>query len=200
MNILIIGGNGTIGKKVSFFLSKGNKIITAGRNSGDLKVDLSDSNSIKNLFEKNRNFDAVISIAGEAVWAQFDDLSEEDYYKGIKNKMMGQVNLVKIGRKYINYGGSFTLTTGILADNPVKMTTSAALVNGGIHSFVKAASLEMENNIRVNVISPGLVEDSAEKYKDYFPGYEIVKMKDLAELYAKVILGEQNGEVIRIYR
>ena len=200
MNILIIGGNGTIGKKVSSFLSKGNKIITAGRNSGDLKVDLSDSNSIKNLFEKNRNFDAVISIAGEAVWAPFDDLSEEDYYKGIKNKMMGQVNLVKIGRKYINYGGSFTLTTGILADNPVKMTTSAALVNGGIHSFVKAASLEMENNIRVNVISPGLVEDSAEKYKDYFPGYEIVKMKDLAELYAKVILGEQNGEVIRIYR
>jgi len=200
MKILIVGGNGTIGKKVSSFLSKENEIITAGRNSGDLRIDLSDSNSIKNLFIKNNNFNAVISIAGEAVWAPFDDLTEEDYYKGIKNKMMGQVNLVKIGRKYINHGGSFTLTTGILADNPVKMTTSAALVNGGIHSFVKAASLEMENNIRVNVISPGLVEDSAEKYKDYFPGYEIVKMKDLAELYAKVILGEQNGEVIRIYR
>jgi NAD(P)-dependent dehydrogenase (short-subunit alcohol dehydrogenase family) len=199
MKILIIGGNGTIGKKVSSFLSKENEIITAGRNSGDLKIDLSDSNSIKNLFKKNRNFDAVISIAGEAVWAPFDDLTEEDYYKGIKNKMMGQVNLVKIGRKYINYGGSFTLTTGILADNPVKMTTSAALVNGGIHSFVKAASLEMENNIRVNVISPGLVEDSAEKYKDYFPGYEIIKMKNLAKLYLKVIQGDQNGEVIRIY-
>jgi len=199
MNILIVGGSGTIGKKVSSFLSKENEIITAGRNSGALRIDLSDSNSIKNLFKKNRNFDAVISIAGEAVWAPFDDLTEEDYYKGIKNKMMGQVNLVKIGRKYINYGGSFTLTTGILADNPVKMTTSAALVNGGIHSFVKAASLEMENNIRVNVISPGLVEDSAEKYKDYFPGYEIVKMKKLAELYAKVIKGDQNGEVIRIY-
>ena len=200
MKILIVGGNGTIGKKVSSFLSKENEIITAGRNSGDIRIDLSDSNSIKNLFIKNNNFNAVISIAGEAVWAPFDDLTEEDYYKGIKNKMMGQVNLVKIGRKYINHGGSFTLTTGILADNPVKMTTSAALVNGGIHSFVKAASLEMENNIRVNVISPGLVEDSAEKYKDYFPGYEIVKMKDLAELYAKVIQGEQNGEVIRIYR
>tara|TARA_X000001036_G_scaffold180102_1_gene170496 strand:+ start:49 stop:651 length:603 start_codon:yes stop_codon:yes gene_type:complete len=199
MKILIIGGNGTIGKRVSFFLSKENEIITAGRNSGDLKIDLSDSNSIKNLFEKNRTFDAVISIAGEAVWAPFDNLTEEDYYKGIKNKMMGQVNLVKVGRKYINHGGSFTLTTGVLADNPVKSTTCAALVNGGIHSFVKAASLEMENNIRVNVISPGLVEDSAEKYKDYFPGYEIVKMNKLAEVYAKVVHGEQNGEVIRIY-
>jgi len=199
MKIIIVGGNGTIGKKVSSFLSKENEVITAGRNSGDLKIDLSDSNSIKSLFEKNKNFDAVISIAGEAVWAPFDNLTEDDYYKGIKNKMMGQVNLVKIGYKYINYGGSFTLTTGILADNPVKMTTSAALVNGGIHSFVKAVSLEMENNIRVNVISPGLVEDSAEKYKDYFPGYKIVKMKNLAELYGKVIQGNQNGEVIRIY-
>ena len=199
MKILIVGGNGTIGKKVSSFLSKENEVITAGRNSGDLKIDLSDSNSIKSLFEKNKNFDAVISIAGEAVWASFDNLTEDDYYKGIKNKMMGQVNLVKIGYKYLNYGGSFTLTTGILADNPVKMTTSAALVNGGIHSFVKAVSLEMENNIRVNVISPGLVEDSAEKYKDYFPGYKIVKMKNIAKLYAKVIKGNQNGEVIRIY-
>ena len=119
--------------------------------------------------------------------------------KIIKNKLMGQVNLVKIGRNYMNHGGSITLTTGILADNPVKMTTSAALVNGGIHSFVKAASLEMENNIRVNVVSPGLVEDSAVKYKDYFPGYDIVKMQNLAELYEKVINGEQNGEVFRIY-
>ena len=112
---------------------------------------------------------------------------------------MGQVNLVKIGRNYMNHGGSITLTTGILADNPVKMTTSAALVNGGIHSFVKAASLEMENNIRVNVVSPGLVEDSAVKYKEYFPGYDIVKMQNLAELYEKVINGEQNGQVFRIY-
>ncbi len=199
MKILIIGGNGTIGKKVSTFLSTKNKIITAGRNSGDLKIDLSDSDSIKNLFENNNDFDAVISIAGEAVWAPFKDLTEEDYYKGIKNKLMGQVNLVKIGRNYMNYGGSITLTTGILADNPVKMTTSAALVNGGIHSFVKAASLEMENNIRVNVVSPGLVEDSAVKYKDYFPGYDIVKMQNLAELYEKVINGQQNGEVFRIY-
>lgn len=199
MKILIVGGNGTIGKKVASFLSDKHEIMTAGRKSGDLRIDLSDSNSIKSLFENNKKFNAVVSIAGEAVWAPFNDLTEENYYTGIKNKMMGQVNLVKIGCKYINYGGSFTLTTGILADNPVKMTTSAALVNGGIHSFVKAVSLEMENNIRVNVISPGLVEDSAEKYKDYFPGYEIVKMKNLAKLYLKVIQGDQNGEVIRIY-
>ena len=145
MRILVIGGNGTIGKKVSSFLSKKNEVITAGRKSGDLKIDLSDSNSIKSLFETNKKFDSVISIAGEAIWAPFERITEDQYYIGIKNKMMGQVNLVRIGWKYIKKGGSITLTTGILADNPVKMTTSAALVNGGIHSFVKAAILEIKN-------------------------------------------------------
>jgi hypothetical protein len=49
---------------------------------------------------------------------------------------MGQVNLVRIGQAYLINGGSFTLTTGMLADYPVHMTSSAAMVNGGIHSFV----------------------------------------------------------------
>jgi len=75
---------------------------------------------------------------------------------------MGQVNLVRIGKNYLNQNGSITLTTGILADDPVVKTTSATMVNGGIHSFVKAVSLEIGNGIRVNVVSPGLVEDSHE--------------------------------------
>ena len=33
---------------------------------------------------------------------------------------MGQVNFVRIGRKYINSKGSITLSTGILADDPVE--------------------------------------------------------------------------------
>ena len=128
MKILIIGGEGTIGKKVVSYLSKNHSIITAGRKNGEIYLDLSKKESIKQLFENNNKFDAVISIAGQVIWAPFSDISEDDFYIGIKNKMMGQVNLVQIGQNYINPGGSFTLTTGILADKPVKMTTAAALV------------------------------------------------------------------------
>ena len=113
--------------------------------------------------------------------------------------MMGQVNLVQIGQNYITKGGSLTLTTGVLADKPVKMTTGAALVNGAIHSFVKAVILEIKNNIRVNVVSPGLVKDSEEKYGDYFQGYNVIPMQKLAETYSKIIEGTKNGEVIRVY-
>lgn len=199
MRILIVGGQGTIGKKVVSFLSKDHKIVTAGRKNGDIYLDLSNTKSIKKLFENNDKFDAVISIAGQVIWAPFSDLSEDDFYVGIKNKMMGQVNLVQIGQKYISSGGSFTLTTGILADQPVKMTTGASLVNGAIHSFVKAVILEIKNNIRVNVVSPGLVKDSEEKYGNYFPGYNVIPMQKLAKTYAQIVEGKQNGEVIRVY-
>ncbi len=199
MKILIIGGNGTIGNKVSSHFSDNNEIIIAGRTSGDLIVDISDSHSIKSMFEKTVGLDAIICIAGEAKWDDFDELSEEDYYIGVKSKLMGQVNVVRIGRNYLNPSGSITLSTGILADDPVVKTTSAAMVNGGIHSFVQAVALEIENGIRVNAVSLGVVEDAYDKYKDYFPGHNPIPMKKVINAYARSVLGKSNGEIIRIY-
>lgn len=78
------------------------------------------------------------------------------------------------------------------------MTTSAAMVNGAIHSFVKAASLEVENGIRINAVSAGLVEDAVEKYQDYFPGHSPVPMEKVVNGYLKSIEGKINGHIIRI--
>lgn len=197
MKILIIGGNGTIGKKVTERLSEKHEVIVAGRNSGDVKVDFSDSKSIKSMFEEVGKVDAIIAIAGDAKWDKFENLSEDDFYIGIKSKLMGQVNVVRIGKDYLNPGGSITLSTGILADDPVDMTTSAAMVNGAIHSFVKAVVLEL-NNIRVNVVCSDLVEDAYEKYKDYFPGNTPVPMHKIVDGYVKCVEGKINGRILRI--
>ena len=199
MKILIIGGAGTIGKTVVTHLQDDHEVITAGRQSGRLQVDMSDADSVRNLFENTGRLDAVIVIAGEAKWAPFESLSEDDFYIGIRNKMMGQVNVVRIGKEYLNEGGSITLTTGILGERPVPMTTSAALVNGAIHSFVLAFKEDFPEGPRLNVVAPGLVEDAYEKYKDYFPGHKPVSMKAVAEAYASSVLGEVHGEVIRVY-
>ena len=199
MKILIIGGKGTIGKKVSAHLSKKHEIISAGRSSGDVTVDIEDSGSIKAMFESTGNFDAIVCIAGEAKWAVFQDLAEDDFYIGLRSKLMGQVNLVRIGQDYLNRGGSFTLTTGILADHPVVMTTSPAMVNGAIHSFVKAAALELKNEIRINVVSSGLVEDAVEKYEAYFPGHNPIPMTKVINGYVRSIEGKRSGEVITMY-
>ena len=199
MRILIIGGHGTIGRKVTKHLSENNDLIIAGRKSGDITVDISNSNAIQSMFDKTGQVDAIICIAGEAKWADFNDLTEEDYYIGLKSKLMGQINLVRIGKNYLKQGGSITLSTGILADDPVIKTTSAAMVNGGIHSFVQAVALEIENGIRVNAVSLGVVEDAYEKYKDYFPGYNPIPMTKVVNAYTRSVKGKDNGKIIRIY-
>ncbi|SHG62119.1 NAD(P)-dependent dehydrogenase, short-chain alcohol dehydrogenase family [Salegentibacter echinorum] len=198
MKILVIGGNGTIGKKVSSHFKKDNEVLIAGRTSGDVTLDLADSNSIRKMFEKTGKLDAIICIAGEAKWAYFDELTEDDYYIGLKSKLMGQVNLVRIGKEFLNPKGSITLTTGILADEPVAQTTSAAMVNGGIHSFVKAVVLEMENNLRINAVSSDMVEDAYEKYKDVFPGHNPVPMDKVINAYVKSVKGKVNGQIISV--
>ena len=199
MKILLVGGNGTIGKRVRDHFSKKHEVLVASRNSDVYTLDLSSSDSIKTLFERTGKIDAIICTAGEAKWAPFNDLTEEDYYIGFRNKLMGQVNLVRIGKEYLNPLGSITLTTGILADDPVPQTASAAMVNGAIHSFVKAAQLELENGIRLNVVSSGLVEDALEKYENYFPGHNAIPMGKVVNGYVRSVEGKGSGEVIRIY-
>lgn len=199
MKILIVGGNGTIGSKVSHHFSKNHEVIVATRNSGDVNLDMADSKSIKALFEKIRKVDAVVCTAGDAKWANFDEMTEDDFYIGIKSKLMGQINLVRIGKDYMNPGGSFTLSTGILADHPVRMTTSAAMVNGSIHSFVKAVSLELKNDIRINVVSSGLVEDAVEHYQAYFPGHNPIPMGKVVNGFVKSVEGAETGEIIKMY-
>ena len=198
MKILVIGGNGTIGKKVSDRLSQKHEVLVAGRNSGNVTVDFSDATSIKSMFETVGKLDAIVAIAGDAKWDKFNNLSEEDFYIGIKSKMMGQVNVVRIGKDYLNPNGSITLSTGILADDPVDMTTSAAMVNGAINSFVQAVALELEEGKRINVVCSDLVEDSFEKYKDYFPGNTPVPMHKIVDGYAKSIEGRITGRILRI--
>jgi len=199
MKILIIGGTGTVGKTIVNYFSKEHDVIVASRSSKEYPIDISSSESIKQLVQKVGLCDAIICAAGEAKWGQFKNLTEEDYYIGIKSKLMGQVNLVQIAQNYLSQNGSITLTTGILADDPVVQTTSAAMVNGGIHSFVKAAALELENGNRLNVVSSGVVENAYKKYQSYFPGHTPIPMQKMLRGYIRSVEGKGNGQIIRIY-
>jgi NAD(P)-dependent dehydrogenase (short-subunit alcohol dehydrogenase family) len=199
MKILIIGGTGTIGKRLVSHFNEKHEVLVASRENGDYMVDITDAVSIRRLMESIPSLDSVICVAGESKWDDFKDLSEDDFYIGIKSKLMGQINLVRIGQDYLKSRGSITLTTGILADDPVIKTTSAAMVNGAIHSFVKAVALELENELRVNVVSSGVVEDAYEKYKSFFPGHNPVPMNKVINAYVRSVEGHGNGEIIRVY-
>jgi NAD(P)-dependent dehydrogenase (short-subunit alcohol dehydrogenase family) len=198
MKILLIGAGGTIGKAVDKELSQRHEIIRIGRNSGDFHVDISDSASIRKLFEQTGKFDALVCAAGNVTFAPLADMSEESFALGLKDKLMGQVNLLLIGREFANDGASFTFTTGVLSHDPIRSGASAALVNGALDSFVRAAAIELPRGLRVNSISPNVLVEAMGKYAPYFRGFKPVPAADVALAYAKSVEGLQTGQTFHI--
>ena len=201
MKILVIGGTGLIGATVVDLLKEKNKdaqIIVAGFSNGDIKVDISSEKSIKDMYEKIGKLDAVVMTTGKVKFAALKDLSVDDYTLGLDNKLMGQVNVVKIGLDYMNDGGSFTLTSGILNIEPIYMGASAAMVNGAIDGFVTASAIEMPRGIRINSVSPTVVTEALGKYDAFFPGFEPVSVNTVASAYRKSISGLSTGKIIRV--
>lgn len=199
MKIIIIGGTGTIGKAVAKELSSRHEIITVGYQHGDFQADITKSSSIEEMYQKIGKFDAVVAATGKVHFASLTDFKAEDYSIGLESKLMGQVNLVLIGMKYINDSGSFTLTSGILSDDPIRYGSSAAMVNGAINSFVMSAAIEMPRNIRINAVSPTVLSDSMDKYAEYFRGFEPVSSHRVALAYSKSIEGVQTGQVYKVW-
>lgn len=198
MKIIIVGATGTIGKVLTAELRKRHEVVAAASKSGDMKVDIESATSIRDMFSKVGKFDALVSTTGKAAFAPLDKLTEDDFYKGIRSKMMGQINLVMIGKEFINDGGSFTLTSGVLANDPIKSGTGLSFVNGALNSFAISAAIELTRGIRINVVSPGLVQDSYASLGSYFPGHEPVPMNRVVTGYLKAIEGFGTGKVIEI--
>jgi NAD(P)-dependent dehydrogenase (short-subunit alcohol dehydrogenase family) len=173
-------------------------VINASRTNAEIKVNIESTSSIEAMYKKVGKFDAVISTTGEGYFGPLKNATDAVFRKGINSKLMGQVNLVLIGQHHINEKGSFTLTTGILADDPVFNGSNLSLVNGGINSFVIAAAIELENNVRINAVSPGVVED-APHYFPFFPGHIPVAMDNVVAAYIKSVDGFLTGKIIRVF-
>lgn len=195
MRILVIGGTGTIGQSVVSELSLRHKVIIAGYQNGEVRVDIADKNSIERMFQNLGKIDAVISTTGKVHFGPFPEITEEQYALGLNNKLMGQVNLVSIGLNYLNDQGSFTLTSGVLNRDPIRLGSSAAMVNGAIDGFVKAVAIEMPRGIRINTVSPTVVAESMDKYADFFRGFVSIPAATVAQAYVKSVEGAQTGQI-----
>jgi NAD(P)-dependent dehydrogenase (short-subunit alcohol dehydrogenase family) len=199
MKVILVGASGTIGKRIYDTFSTKHEVVRASRSGADVAVDITDAASIEKMYETVGNVDAVICAAGPAKFGALADLTEDDFYVGIRGKMMGQVNLVRIGEKYVNDAGSFTLTTGILSDDPILGSAAVSLVNGAVNSFAMAAALELARGLRINVVCPTVVEDSAEAYAGFFPGFDPAPMVRVVNGYVRSVETHITGRIIRIY-
>ena len=197
MKIILIGASGTIGRKIAAEVEKDHELIRVGNKSGDFRVNIDSAESIEELFKKVGPFDTLISAAGNGHFGPLHSMKEADFRKGLDSKLMGQVNLVLIGQHYIRPKGSFTLTAGILSEDPVPNAANLSAVNAALEGFGRAAALELENGVRINVVSPGVAEDSP-GYFPYFPGHIPVTMDRLVAAYMKSAFGAQTGQVYKV--
>jgi NAD(P)-dependent dehydrogenase (short-subunit alcohol dehydrogenase family) len=198
MRVLLVGASGIIGRAVATELGRRHELISAGRNSGDVQMDITDVESIKAAFKKVGRIDAVVSAAGVVKFAPLEAMAAADYEIGLNDKLMGQVNLVLIGRESISDAGSFTLTSGVLDADPIRFGSSASMVNGAINAFVVAAAIEMPRALRINAVSPGVIEEALGGFAPYFRGFEPVPAARAALAYSKSVEGAQTGRIYRV--
>ena len=196
MRIIVVGAAGDIGQAACKELEQRHDLIVVGRSAGDYQVDVSDLHAVKALYEAVGTVDAVVSCAGDATFAPLSDMDQETFMVGLRQKVMGQVNLVLAGLNVVSDGGSFTLTSGVLDRDPIRMGSNAATANGALAGFVKSAAIEMPRGLRVNVVSPGLLDVSAPRYGAWFHGHRPVSSHDVGLAYAKCVEGALTGQVV----
>ena len=193
MKILLIGASGTIGQAVEKALSVEHSVITANYSGGDVQVDLGSPASISAMFDNVGTVDAIISTAGLANFAPLDQLTDADYDLALHNKLMGQINLVRLGKAALSDGGSVTLTSGVLGREPMVGSAVISMANGALESYAKAVALELDN-VRVNVVAPAFVKETMAMIgMDTTDG---LSAEDTAKAYVAAVTGTMHGKTL----
>lgn len=197
--IVVIGASGTLGKAVVANLSARHEVVEVGKTSGALQVDITVPESVQALFERLGKVDGIVCATGQVFFGPVPQMRAEDFAIGLNDKLLGQVRLALVGQHYLNDGGSITLTSGILSDQPIHAGANASSVNAALDGFVRAAAVELGRGLRINVVSPTVVQESWGAYGPFFPGFEAVPAARVALAYQRSVEGPGNGEIYRVW-
>jgi NAD(P)-dependent dehydrogenase (short-subunit alcohol dehydrogenase family) len=194
MRIVIIGATGMIGRAVVAALGDRHELVLAGRQKAPVRVDIADPASIRALYARIGRIDAVVSAAGAAAFKPLGELTDDDFAFSLRSKLMGQVNLVRYGLDSLADGGSFTLTSGVLAQQPQRGAAAISLVNAALEGFGRGAALEAPRGIRVNVVSPPWVSETLQAMG--LPPEGGLPASVVAQAYVQSVEGSGTGQVI----
>lgn len=195
MKIIVVGATGTIGTAVVTLLKQKHQVITVSRSSGDYRADITNKASVEASLVEIGKVDAIVSTVGSAVFKPLFELTDADFENSLHDKLMGQVNIVRVGSCHVMPGGSITLTSGVLAAEPVPGSAAISLVNAGLEGFGRAASLELQGiKVRLNMVSPPWVRETLVALSmDPFAG---MPADEVAKAYQQSVEGSATGYII----
>ena len=198
MKIVVIGASGTLGQAVCAQLKPRHEVIEVGASHGDYHVDATHLPSVERLFHEIGRVDAVVATIGKVHFGPFHEMTADQFWIGLRDKLMGQVNVVLAAQHHVNDGGSFTLTSGVLADEPIREGINATTVNLALEGFVPGAAIELPRGLRINLVSPTILEESFDALAAYFRGFEPVSAQRAALAYCRSVEGAQTGRIYRV--
>jgi NAD(P)-dependent dehydrogenase (short-subunit alcohol dehydrogenase family) len=196
MKVVIVGATGFVGRTAVEALSPRHEIISVGRTSGDVQMDIEDVDSIRAMYRKVGRVDAVVSAVGHVHFGPVDQMTGGRFMESIQGKALPQVNLVLEGFDFVNDGGSFTLTSGVTNRDPIRGGSCAAAANGALDGFVRGAAVDMPRGIRINAVSPEVLEACREQYDGFFPGHVHVSNEAVGLAFSKAVEGCLSGQVL----
>lgn len=197
MRILVIGASGNIGKVVADTLEKRNHEVVRVSRSAEQSVDIGNPDSVRDLFARNGAIDAVIVAVGAVPLKHVTELTREDYRSGFESKVLGQIEVARQAFNYLRDGGSVTLTTGVSAREPIAGAAAAGVVNSALEGFTLTAAAEAPRGIRVNAVSPNILENSPH-YEKFFVGQPPVSDTEVGRAYTLAVEGVINGRILEI--
>lgn len=200
MKVLVIGASGTVGSAVVAELAERHEVVRAGREHGEFRVDITRDDSVEALFKAVGPVDAIVSTTGSLFFGHLGTMRPADFNIGLQDKLLGQVRVALFGQHVLSDGGSITLTTGIVAAEPILQGVNATAVNAAIEGFVRAAAIELPRGRRINAVSPTVLTESKAVYGPSFPGFETVPAARVALAYVRSVEGPQTGRVYRAWQ
>ncbi|UOF90968.1 SDR family oxidoreductase [Fodinisporobacter ferrooxydans] len=224
--VVVLGGSSGMGLATAqAVVEQGGHVMIASRTEQKLKsaadkvkknvetyvLDATDEKAVQEFFDKVGNFDHLVSTAADGLTGDFLELPVSEARKTFESKFWGQYYAAKYGAPCMNQGGSITFCTGLLSRRPMHGYSILSAINGGIEALARAIAIEV-NPIRVNVVSPGIVDTplyenlSTEERIKYFnslikklPVQKIGKSYDIAHAILYLMTNEfTTGTVLEV--
>jgi NAD(P)-dependent dehydrogenase (short-subunit alcohol dehydrogenase family) len=166
---LVIAASSSIGQKlVDQLKSAGHEVVTTARDSAkispDFILDATDFAATEEVFRKVGEIDGVANLSGSLLLKGAHMTSQDEYKSVIEASLSTAFSVSRAAAKTMKKGGSVVLISSAAAMTGLANHEAIAAAKAGIIGLAKsAAATYASQNLRFNVVAPGLTETNLTK-------------------------------------